>query len=384
MNLELADIYSKCADNLRINDSEALLLARTGDFLKLGQLANDRRIAKHGKRVAFLIDRNINYTNICNVICRFCAFYRPLGHKQAFVLTHDELDRKIRETIDQGGTQVLLQGGIHPDFKIDFYEDMLSHIKKNHDIMIHAFSSPEIHYIAKNSGLSLRDTVRRLKAAGLGSIPGGGAEILVDEIRERIAIGKCNAQEWLDVMEAAHNEGIRSTATMMFGHAERWEHRIQHMRRLRDLQDRTGGFISFIPWTFQPDKTALNPKLKKNTDVILASAHEYLRLLAVARLYLDNFDHLQVSNLTQGIKVGQMGLGFGADDMGSVMLEENVVSSAGCDGASHLEVKKLVQAIVESGNIPYQRDTFYNEVKKESTERVCAELKPVLRYAIAS
>lgn len=376
----VADLYAKCQDCVRLTPDEGLRLAREGDFLTLAKLANARAKGLNGRRVSYLIDRNINYTNICNAICRFCAFYRPKGHAEAWELTRAQLDEKIRETIAAGGTQILLQGGVHPDYKIDYYERMIAHIKNNHAIQIHAFSPPEIHYIARHSGLTNRQAIERLKAAGLGSIPGGGAEILVDSVRERIAIGKCTAQEWLDVMEAAHGLGVRTTSTMMFGHAERWQHRIEHLRKLRDLQDRTQGFISFIPWTFQPQNTALNPKLKKNADVVLATSHEYLRLLAVARLFLDNIRHIQVSNLTQGIKIGQMALSFGADDMGSVMLEENVVSSAGCDGAVKLEVEGLVGAIVESGHEPYQRDTFYNQVNPQRTREIVNKLRPQLRY----
>lgn len=365
-------LYDKIARNTRLTADEAVFLARYGDFLTLGRLANERSKALNGKRVAYLIDRNINYTNVCRAVCRFCAFYRPKGHKEAYVLSKDELDTKIREALTAGATQVLLQGGIHPDFKIDYYVDLIAHIKKNHPIQIHAFSPPEIDWVAKNSGLTYAETVKALKEAGLGSIPGGGAEILVDAVRDRIAVDKCSSDEWLGVMEAAHREGVRTTATMMMGHVENWEQRIEHMNRLRDVQDRTNGFLSFIPWTFQPDNTAMNPRLKKNTDVRLASAHEYLRLVAVARLFLDNFRHIQASNLTQGVKVGQMAINFGADDMGSVMLEENVVSSAGCDGAMQLDPQILVQSIVESGHEPYQRDTFYAEVFPERTRELAA------------
>lgn len=381
--MEIGCIYKKCEAGARLSPGEALFLAANGDFLKLGQLADARAKAINGQRVAYLIDRNINYSNICNAICRFCAFYRPKGHAEAWELSLDELGKKIQETLKQGGTQILLQGGVHPDYKIDYYVRLIGHIKEKFTIHIHAFSPPEIDYIAKNSGLNNTETIRELKNAGLTSIPGGGAEILVDKVRERIAIGKCTAAEWLAVMEAAHGLGVHTTSTMMFGHAERWPDRIEHLHKLRDLQDKTGGFLSFIPWTFQPQNTALNPKLKKNSDVILASSHEYLRLIAIARLFLDNIDHIQVSNLTQGVKVGQIALNFGADDMGSVMLEENVVSSAGCDGATKLEPTVLIKAIVESGHKPYQRDTFYNEVFPQKTMHIVDRIKPTLRYALA-
>jgi cyclic dehypoxanthinyl futalosine synthase len=376
----LNNLYDKIKKRDRLSSNEALQLAQDGDFLILADLANQRSKEMNGDRVSYLIDRNINYTNVCVAICKFCAFYRPKGHREAWELTYEQIDQKIKETLALSGTQILMQGGIHPDYKIDYYINLVSHIKKNHQIDIHAFSPPEIHYFAKLSGLSNAEAISKLKEAGLNSIPGGGAEILVDEIRDRIAIGKCTSQEWLDVMEAAHGVGVRTTATMMFGHAERWEHRVEHMQKLRDLQDRTGGFISFIPWTFQPEHTAMNPRLKKNTDVILASSHEYLKLISIARLFLDNFKHIQTSCLTQGIKVGQTALQFGADDMGSVMLEENVVSSAGCDGAAKLEDDLMIKAILESGHVPYQRNTFYDEVFSERTQAIVSKLSANTRY----
>ncbi len=379
----LHELYNKIELGARLTEQDALQLAYDADFLTLGRLANAKSKALHGQRISYLIDRNINYTNVCNAICRFCAFYRPKGHKEAWVITKEELSKKINETLHAGGSQILLQGGVHPDFKIDYYEDLLQYMKTHHpQIMIHAFSPPEIDYIAKNSNLSLKDTLTRLKVAGLNSIPGGGAEILVDEIRNRIAIGKCTAEEWLAVMREAHNIGLKTTSTMMFGHADRWEHRVEHLRKLRTLQDETNGFVSFIPWTFQPDNTALNPKLKKNADIVLATSHEYLRMVAIARLYLDNIPHLQTSNLTQGIKIGQVAINFGADDMGSIMLEENVVSSAGCDGALKLDDDKLVQAILETGHTPYQRDTFYNEIQTDRTQELIAKVSGALRYPL--
>lgn len=379
--MTLDTIYKKLENHERLTTQDALTLAQSADFLTLGRLANERSKAINGNRVSYLIDRNINYTNVCRAICRFCAFYRPKGHKEAYELTHAALSQKIEEALAADATQVLLQGGIHPDYKIDYYVDIITHIRKNHRIQIHAFSPPEIDWIAKNSRMTNSEVIRTLKEAGLGSIPGGGAEILVDEVRDRIAIDKCNSQEWLDVMSAAHGEGLQTTATMMFGHVETWEDRITHLEKLRTLQDQTHGFISFIPWTFQPEHTALNPHLKKNTDVHLASGHEYLRLIAIARLFLDNFKHIQASNLTQGIKVGQMALNFGADDMGSIMLEENVVSSAGCDGAQKLDSEIVVRAIIESGYEPYQRDTFYTEVKPEKTAAIVAAFQNQNRYA---
>lgn len=379
----LQNLYQAIKDGVRLAPEQALHLATHGDFLKLAQLANTRSKALNGTRVAFLIDRNINYTNICKAVCRFCAFYRKPGNKDAYVLSRSELDQKIKEAIASGATQILLQGGIHPDWKIDEYEKLIGHIQQNHDIMIHAFSPSEIHYFSKLSGLSYEGALTRLKKVGLNSIPGGGAEILVDRVRDRISIDKCSTNEWLGVMEAAHNVGLKTTSTMMLGHVETWAERIEHLARLRDLQDKTGGFVSFIPWTFQPENTALHPKLKKNTDVRLATAHEYLRLIAIARLFLDNFQHIQTSNLTLGVKVGQTALHFGADDMGSIMLEENVVSSAGCDGATKLDSEILVGAILETGHEPYQRDTFYNEVRHDCTRELIKKVAPQTRYAAA-
>lgn len=382
--MELAELYQKVENKERLSKEEALTLATKGDFLTLGRLANQRSKELNGNRVAFLIDRNINYTNVCRAICRFCAFYRPKNHKEAYVLSNEEIGQKINEARNAGATQILMQGGIHPDFKIDYYIDLVSYIKKNHpDIAIHSFSSPELHYISEISELTYSETVQKLKEAGLQSIPGGGAEILVDRVRERITINKCNTQQWLDVMESAHNVGVKSTATMMMGHVETWAERIEHLDRLRDVQDRTKGFISFIPWTFQADNTALNPKLKKNVDVKLATPHEYLRLVAIARLFLDNFSHIQASNLTQGIKVGQMALNFGANDMGSIMLEENVVSSAGCDGALKLNDEGVVKSILESGHKPYQRNTFYDEVNPDRTRKIIEKVEELNRYQVA-
>lgn len=381
----LMALYKKAENNERLTAEEALLLAKESDFLTLAKLANERSKAISGHRVSYLIDRNINYTNVCRAICRFCAFYRPKGHKEAYEISFEELDQKIQEALDLYATQILLQGGIHPDYKIDYYTKLISHIRDHFKIQIHAFSPPEIDWIAKNSNLSYRETVRELKAAGLQSIPGGGGEILVDRVRDRISLNKCTSQEWLDVMEAAHLEGLKTTSTMMMGHVETWEERIEHMQRLRELQDQTDGFLSFIPWTFQPENTALNPKLKKNTDVKLASSHDYLRLIAVARLFLDNIKHIQASNLTQGIKVGQTALNFGADDMGSIMLEENVVSSAGCDGAVKLDSENVLHAILESGHEPYQRNTYYDEVHHERTQSLIEKIKKEKqsRYAVA-
>jgi cyclic dehypoxanthinyl futalosine synthase len=304
--------------------------------------------------VTYVVDRNINYTNVCVSGCRFCAFYRPPGHPEAFLLSRNELARKIAETLRLGGTQILIQGGIHPELGIAFYEDLLRFIKGNFHIHVHGFSPPEILHLAVKEGLALQDVIGRLQSAGLGSIPGGGAEILVDKIRRRISPGKCTAAEWLLVMETAHQLGMRTTATMMFGHVESHEDRITHLFRIRDLQDRTGGFTAFIPWTFQPENTRL--KTAK------ATAAEYLRMLAVSRLVLDNILNLQASWVTQGPKIAQVALSFGANDMGSTMIEENVVAAAGT--SFMLSRKDMVRLIETAGYRAQQRDTFYRGVER--------------------
>ncbi|EKD42531.1 MAG: radical SAM protein [uncultured bacterium] len=258
-----------------------------------------------------------------------------------------------------------MQGGLHPDHTLDTYIELVNHIKQNHPIHIHAFSPPEIHHVATKAQLSYKDTLLKLKEAGLASMPGGGAEILVDEIRDPIAVGKCSVDEWLEIMRQSHLVGIKSTATMMLGHIESWEDRLLHLQKIRDLQDETKGFISFIPWTFQPENTPLHPNIKRNKNVHLASAFEYLRFLAISRLFLDNFDHIQVSLLTQGAKVAQIGLYYGSDDLGSLLIEENVVRLAGRNQEAHLEREKMVSLISEAGLTPFERDTYYHEINPQ-------------------
>ena len=354
--MNLNQIYQKAEAHERLSTEEGLLLAEQGDFLKLAELANKRAKHINGNKVAYLIDCNINYTNICKTHCKFCAFYRPKGQAEAWELSFAELDQKIQNAVALGGSRILLQGGIHPDYRIEDYERLIAHIHKNHKIHIHAFSPSEIDDMAKTSGLSNTDVLKRLCAAGLKSIPGGGAEILVDEIRKQISPQKLNSQEWLDVMAAAHKLGIKTTATMMIGHVENWTHRLAHLRKLRDLQDKTEGFISFIAWSFQPENTHLH------NNVNLTTAHEYLKLVAIARLFLDNVPHIQASTLTQGDKVAQIALNFGADDIGSIMIEEQVVAAAGCDGVLIHTKEDLIKSIVASGHEPYQRDTMYQPV----------------------
>ena len=336
----------------RISAKDALGLWNELDVIEFGAMAHARRTALHpGKVVTYIVDRNINYTNICVSGCRFCAFYRPPGHVDGYVLGLDELGEKVRETLDLGGRQILLQGGMNPDLKLEFYQEMLVFLKRDFpEVAVHGFSPPEIAFLAETSGLSAADVVARLAAAGLDSIPGGGAEILVDHVRTRISPQKCSAARWLEVMECAHAQGLKTTATMMFGHGERVEDRLEHLEKLRDLQDRTGGFTAFIPWTFQPRNTRI--------DVPEASSVEYLKFLALSRLFLDNVPHIQASWVTQGPLVGQMALHWGADDMGSTMIEENVVAAA---GVRFLLPEEDLRAIVEgAGFTPMRRRMDYS------------------------
>jgi cyclic dehypoxanthinyl futalosine synthase len=338
-------IIEKTRAGQRISREEALQLYTYADLNTLGQLANEVRYMLHPEPViTYVIDRNINYTNKCISGCKFCAYYCAPEDPEGYVLSREELARKIEETKSLGGTQVLLQGGLHPDLPLSFYEDMLDFMK-HMDIHCHAFSPPEVVHFSNVSGLPVQAVLQRLIAAGLDSIPGGGAEILVDRVRQQIAPRKATTQQWLDVMEEAHNQGLRTTATMMFGHVETLEDRIEHMERLRELQDRTGGFTAFIPWPFQPGNTAITVKP--------ATGQEYLRTLAISRIFLDNFQNIQASWVTQGPKVAQISLFFGANDFGSTMIEENVVAAA---GVSHRLSEDEIRRIVEgAGFEPRQR-----------------------------
>jgi len=300
--------------------------------------------------VTYLIDRNINYTNVCNVYCKFCAFYRTEKDADHYVLTPEQISEKIRELEAIGGTQILMQGGHHPKLGIDYYLDLLHHIRRNHPtINIHGFSPPEFNHFAEVFGLSLEEVIRRFKEAGLGSIPGGGGEILVDRVRNRISPLKCDSDHWLEVMRIAHRMGLNSSATMMFGHVETVEDRLEHLRRLRETQDETGGFTAFICWTFQPENTLLKAEP--------VGSHEYLRMQALGRIFLDNFENVQSSWVTQGPKIGQIALQFGANDFGSVMMEENVVSSAGT--TFRVSVEEIQGLVSELGYEPRQRDNWY-------------------------
>ncbi|MFQ5816952.1 MAG: cyclic dehypoxanthinyl futalosine synthase [Terriglobia bacterium] len=333
---------------------EALELFRSDDLIGLGMAADQVRRRLHPDDIiTYQIDRNINYTNFCTEYCSFCAFYRPLGAKDGYLLDFETIYQKIDETLALRGTGILMQGGLHPDLQITYYENLLGSIKRRYpQLHLHCFSAPEILNIAEVSGLSVRDTFARLKDAGLDSMPGGGAEILDDEVRQHISRLKCTTAEWLDVHHTAHQLGLRTTATMMFGCGEGCAHRVNHFDRIRTLQAETGGFTAFIPWVFQPDHTALGRSHPEE-----ATAVDYLKTLAIARLYLDNIDNVQASWLTPGIKICQVALRFGANDVGSILIEENVVAAAGCTNRTNEQ--ELRRIIRDAGFIPIQRDTLY-------------------------
>jgi cyclic dehypoxanthinyl futalosine synthase len=338
---------------MALTQQEALDLFRSDDLVGIGMAAMEVRRKKTDPRVVtYQIDRNINYTNFCTEYCSFCAFYRPLGSKEGYLLSFESIYEKIEEMIHLGGTGILLQGGLHPDLRVEYYENLLRSLKQRFpQVHLHCFSAPEIGCIAEVSGLSVRETIARLMAAGLDSIPGGGAEILDDEIRARISRLKCTSDEWEDMHRVAHSLGMRTTATMMFGCGEEFRHRVNHLERLRRIQEDTGGFTAFIPWMFAPDNTPLGKKIPQATAV------DYLKTLAISRLYLDNVDHIQSSWLTPGIKVCQAGLQFGADDVGSILIEENVVLAAGVRNRTNED--ELRRIISDAGYIPVQRDTLY-------------------------
>ncbi len=333
--------------------NEAIDLFRGDDLIGLGMAADQVRAKLHPDGiVSYIIDRNINYTNFCTEYCSFCAFYRPMGHAEGYLHPKEVIFDKIRETLDLGGTGILMQGGLHPELKIEWYEDLLRSIKQRFNIWCHCFSAPEIMNIAKVSGLSLYDTLARLKDAGLDSLPGGGAEILDDEVRRRISRLKSSVQDWIDVHRTCHALGLRTTATMMFGAGETIEQRMNHFDIVRQIQEETGGFTAFIPWSFQRENTSLGRFVKEE-----ATAVEYLKVLALSRLYLENILNIQSSWVTPGLKTCQIGLRFGGNDVGSIMIEENVVSAAGAHhSATEEELRRIIR---DAGFIPKQRDTLY-------------------------
>ncbi|EMI23971.1 MAG: dehypoxanthine futalosine cyclase [Rhodopirellula sp.] len=349
------DILAKAVAGDRLTSAEGLTLLESHDLAAIGAAAEKVSRAKHPEPYrTYNVDRNINYTNVCTAVCDFCAFYRGPKSDEGYVLPREVLLQKIQETVDLGGNQILLQGGLHPKYKLDWYEEMLRDIKTRFpEVNVHGFSPPELHHFTKVNNLPLRDVLSRLKDAGLGSVPGGGAEILTDRVRNEITRGKVMTDDWLNVMRVWHELGGISSSTMMFGHVETLAERIEHLERLRSLQDETGGFTAFICWTFQPDNTEMS-------DVRPTGSFEYLKMLAVSRLFLDNIPNLQSSWVTQGLKIGQMALMFGANDMGSLMIEENVVAEAGT--VHYLSLQQIREAIEELGFVPRQRDVHYNLV----------------------
>jgi cyclic dehypoxanthinyl futalosine synthase len=378
MNLEpsgrsVQHILDDAVAGRRISAGDAHTLLLDGDLLDLGIAGNEVRNRFNDPTVAtYNIDRNINYTNVCVYKCRFCAFYRPPGDPEGYLLPFEEIGRKVEETLALNGTGILMQGGVHPDLPLSYYEDLLRYLRSNYPALhVHAFSPPEVKFIARKERMSFYDVIARLKAAGLMSIPGGGAEILSDPVRKEVlAYPKTSADEWIDVMRQAHRNGLRTSATMMYGMGEPITARVEHFQRVRDLQDETGGFTAFISWTFQHEHTDM-------PDVPETYAEEYLRTLAVSRLFFDNIDHFQTSWVTQGKKIGQAALAFGADDMGSIMIEENVVASAGT--SYRMSQDEMEHLILAAGYTPRQRTNLYERlVTREET----AELARQYRHAL--
>ena len=358
-------ILASVLDGKRLTQEDALVLLESNALAKIGKAADEICLRKHPESYrTYNIDRNINYTNICTAVCDFCAFYRTPKSNEGYVLPRAELLDKVRETVELGGNQILMQGGLHPSFTLDWYEELLRDIRSNFpSINIHGFSPPELHHFTKVNKLPIRTVLERLKEAGLGSIPGGGAEILVDRVRSEITRGKVMSDDWLNVMRVWHELGGVSTVTMMFGHVESLAERIEHLERVRQLQDETGGFTAFICWTFQPEHTQLS-------HIPPTGSFEYLKTQAVSRLYLDNIPNIQSSWVTQGLKIGQLALSYGANDMGSLMLEENVVAEAGT--VHFLTLDQIRSAIEEFGFTPRQRDVRYQLVDSKLEELAIA------------
>ena len=356
------DILEKSIAGERLTQSDAVTLLESHDLAAIGSAADQvtRRLHPENYRT-YNIDRNINYTNICTAVCHFCAFYRGPKSDEGYVLSTEQILQKISEAVELGGNQILMQGGLHPKFKLDWYEDLLRSIKTEFpQVNVHGFSPPEFYHFTKVNNLSIKEVLQRLREAGLGSIPGGGAEILVDRVRNELTRGKVMSDDWLEVMRVWHQMGGKSTATMMFGHVETLQERVEHLERLRQVQDETSGFTAFICWTFQPDNTTLS-------HIPPAGSFEYLKTQAVARLYLDNFPNIQSSWVTQGLKIGQLAMLFGANDMGSLMLEENVVAEAGT--VHYLSLDQIREAIEELGYEARQRDVFYQLIDRETEQR---------------
>jgi cyclic dehypoxanthinyl futalosine synthase len=351
-------LHKACSGH-RLRFDEGLELSQCRDLLELGRAAQTvcRRLHPEPYRT-YNIDRNVNYSNVCAAVCDFCAFYRKTTDFEAYVLPREVIYQKIEETIAMGGDQILMQGGLHPSLKLEWYEELLSDLKRRYPtVNLHAFSPPELWHFHKINKIPLVEVLRRLKDAGMGSLPGGGGEILVDRIRKAMTVNKCLTDEWLEVHRVWHRLGGRSTCTMMFGHIESFDDRIETLERLRQLQDETGGFTAFICWTFQPENTAM-------AEIPTTGSYEYLRMQAIARLYLDNIANIQSSWVTQGPKIGQLALFFGANDMGSVMIEENVVASAGT--IYRMTAEQIKASIREAGYIPRRRNVWYEVVDQEA------------------
>ena len=363
MNSTMNSVLDSICSKKRLSFEDGVKLIGSHDLIGLGTAADRLCQELHPEQYrTYVVDRNINYTNVCTSSCTFCAFYRENDHRDSYVLSKDAIFKKIEETISLGGTQILMQGGLHPDLKIDYYVDLLRSIKAKFDIHIHAFSPPEIIHISLLNDLATKEVLSLLKNAGLDTIPGGGAEILTDRCRGILSPHKCSASEWLQVMREAHMSGIKSTATMMFGHVETLEERIVHLEKIRQLQDETGGFTAFIPWTFQPKNTALSLSAEEVTGFKIGG-FDYLRTLAVSRLFLDNIPNIQASWVTQGSKIAQLALKFGANDLGSTMIEENVVRAAGVD--YRLNKEEMISLIEDLGFEAMQRDCYYNILNRK-------------------
>lgn len=364
--MNIPTILRKAIEGERITPEEALRLLRDADLTELGNAAHAVRLRmNHPRRVTYIIERNLNYSNVCAADCDFCGFYvKPHEKEHAYVLTREQLDAKIEELTRVGGRQILMQGGLHPTLPLEWYEELLRHIKQRHGVHIHAFSPPEIHWFAKLWRMSYVEVLQRLQQAGLDSLPGGGAEILVDRVRKQITRNKALTEDWLNVMRAAAECGMRGTATMMFGHIETLEDRVEHLERLRSLQDECGVFTAFIAWTYQK-----SPDLPLQCPT--AGAYDYLRTVAVARLFLDNIPHFQTSWVTQGAKIGQISLFFGCDDMGSTMIEENVVSAAGT--TYRLTATEIERLIRDAGFEPQRRNFYYDPTDEPRRTTLPAE-----------
>lgn len=366
LSSEIEDILEKPLNSERLSPDECIRLFSLKDITILGMVADTVCKKKHPENYrTYIIDRNINYTNICTSGCKFCAFYKDAGHNDGYVIPEDSLFKKIEETLALGGRQILMQGGLHPSLRLDFYTDMLQSIKTRYNVHIHAFSPPEIVHFSRLSGIPVPNVIQSLKTAGLDSIPGGGAEILADRCRRLLSPYKCTAKEWLDVMRDAHKLGMRTTATMMFGHIETPEERVEHLDKIRKLQDETRGFTAFIAWTFQPGNTQLDPSFSPQwKNVGLIGSYDYLKTIAIARLYLDNFENIQASWVTQGAKIAQLSLKFGANDMGSTMIEENVVRAAGV--SYQMDKEEIESLINDLGYEARQRDLYYRIILKQN------------------